>query len=100
MVNFVQILKIQNAILYKNRLFFKDFDGSLIEVPQSKIALNQKDLKKVKMMKRDNNANPYGKFKSLNELINSSYSRIKRLGLEEQEENQADLSSLAAMKKF
>jgi hypothetical protein len=35
------------------------------------------------MMKRDNNANPYGKFKSLNELINSSYSRIKRLGLEE-----------------
>jgi hypothetical protein len=51
-------------------LFFKDFDGSLIEVPQSKVALNTLDLKKVKMQKRDNNANAYGTHnKTLHELI-------------------------------
>lgn len=33
LVNFIQLNKIQNGVLYKNRLFFKDFDGSIIEVP-------------------------------------------------------------------
>lgn len=71
MVNFVQLLKIHKGLLFKNRLFFKDFDGSLIEVPQSKVALNTLDLKKVKMQKRDNNANAYGTHnKTLHELIN------------------------------
>lgn len=33
MVNFVQLLKVHKGLLFKNRLFFKDYDGSLIEVP-------------------------------------------------------------------
>jgi hypothetical protein len=85
-------------LLFKNRLFFKDFDGSLIEVPQSKVALNTLDLKKVKMQKRDNNANAYGTHnKTLHELINSSYNRIKGSG-EEVEENY--YGSLAGLKKM
>ena len=33
LVNFVQIMKVENGLLTKNRMFFKDYDGSLIEVP-------------------------------------------------------------------
>jgi hypothetical protein len=33
LVNFIQILKVDKQMLKKNRLFFKDFDGSIIEVP-------------------------------------------------------------------
>jgi len=85
--------------LYKNRLFFKDFDGSLIEVPQKKIALNTLDLKKVKMQKRDNNATAYGTHKkTLHELISNSYSMIKGGGEEEIEENY--YGSLAGLKKM
>ena len=44
-VNFIQILKIEKGMLKKNRLFFKDFDGSIIEVPQKKIFVRTKELK-------------------------------------------------------
>ena len=33
LVNFIEIFKVENGMLKKNRLFFKDYDGSLIEVP-------------------------------------------------------------------
>lgn len=32
-INFIQIFKIEEHLLKKNRLFFKDFDGSILEVP-------------------------------------------------------------------
>ena len=33
-VNFIQMYKVDDeGIIGKNRLFFKDFDGSIIEVP-------------------------------------------------------------------
>ena len=84
--------------MFKNRLFFKDFDGSLIEVPQSKVALNTLDLKKVKMQKRDNNANAYGTHnKTLHELIELSYSMIKGSGAEVEENYYGSLAGLKKM---
>lgn len=38
-INFIQIFNIKDEKLVKNRLFFKDFDGSIIEVPQRKVIL-------------------------------------------------------------
>jgi hypothetical protein len=32
-INFIQIFGIKDDKIMKNRLFFKDFDGSIIEVP-------------------------------------------------------------------
>lgn len=57
LVNFVQILKVEQLptganIVKKSRMFFKDFDGSLIEVPQRKIILKDHELRKLKMSNR------------------------------------------------
>ena len=49
-VNFLQILKIDKGMLKKNRLFFKDFDGSIIEVPQKKIFVRTKELKEIRKL--------------------------------------------------
>ena len=46
-VNFIQIFKVENGLLRKNRLFFKDYDGSLIEVPQKKVLVKTKELRKL-----------------------------------------------------
>lgn len=59
-VNFVQIFKIENEVLKKNRLFFKDFDGSIIEVPQRKIVVAASDLKKIKRLGQEGGATIHG----------------------------------------
>merc|ERR1712004_311766 len=41
------IFKVESGMLKKNRLFFKDYDGSLIEVPTKKVFVKNKDLKKL-----------------------------------------------------
>jgi len=46
-VNFIQIYKIENNMLKKNRVFFKDYDGSLIEVPTKKVFVKTKELRKI-----------------------------------------------------
>lgn len=70
MVNFVQIMKIEQGTLKKSRMFFKDYDGSLIEVPQRKILLQSAELKKVKMKRRDEDADMFGSQEvSFNQLI-------------------------------
>lgn len=38
-INFISIYKIEDGSIMKNRLFFKDFDGGIIEVPQRKVIL-------------------------------------------------------------
>ena len=58
-VNFIQILKIEKGMLKKNRLFFKDFDGSIIEVPQKKIFVRTKELKQIKRMNTTGGVNVY-----------------------------------------
>lgn len=60
MVNFIQIMKIEKKMLKKNRFFFKDFDGSLIEVPQKKIFVRTKELKQVRRLGNHGGATVYG----------------------------------------
>ena len=60
-VNFIQIMKIVDKDMLKmNRLFFKDFDGSIIEVPQKKIYVRTKELKHIKRQHRAGSVNVYG----------------------------------------
>ena len=58
-VNFIQIFKVEQekdkdgheigpAVLRKSRVFFKDYDGSLLEVPQSKVLVKTKELRKLR----------------------------------------------------
>eukprot|EP00354_Favella_ehrenbergii_P012617 CAMPEP_0170457422 /NCGR_PEP_ID=MMETSP0123-20130129/4715_1 /TAXON_ID=182087 /ORGANISM="Favella ehrenbergii, Strain Fehren 1" /LENGTH=254 /DNA_ID=CAMNT_0010721201 /DNA_START=3055 /DNA_END=3819 /DNA_ORIENTATION=+ len=74
----IQIFKIQKNMLKMNRLFFKDFDGSIIEVPQKKIFVKTKELKHVKKMGLHGGASVYNKpdaeFVPLNQLCrNTNY---------------------------
>jgi len=59
-INFINILKITNGVLYRNRMFFKDFDGSIIEVPQRKSILRKRDLKRLARQGDKDNVNVYG----------------------------------------
>ena len=47
-VNFINIFKVEDGLLKKNRIFFKDYDGSVIEVPTKKVLVKQKELRKLK----------------------------------------------------
>ena len=47
-------------MLKKSRLFFKDFDGSIIEVPQKKIFVRTKELKELKKLHKEGAASVYG----------------------------------------
>lgn len=55
----LQIFKIEKQMLKMNRLFFKDFDGSIIEVPQKKIFVRTKELKHVKKLGLHGSATVY-----------------------------------------
>ena len=57
----IQIFKIHEQKLKMNRLFFKDFDGSIIEVPQKKIFVRTKELKHLKKMGMHGGATVYSK---------------------------------------
>ena len=59
-VEYVQILKIEKEILKKNRLFFKDHDGSLSEVPQVKVTVKGGELRKIKKRAKDQGATLFG----------------------------------------
>ena len=47
-------------MLKNSRLFFKDFDGSIIEVPQKKIFVRTKELKQLKRLSNHGGATVYG----------------------------------------
>ena len=53
-------MKVDKKMLKKSRLFFKDFDGSIIEVPQKKIYVRTKELKELKKLHKDGAASVYG----------------------------------------
>ena len=60
LVNFISIFKIVEEKLKKNRLFFKDFTGSIVEVPQKKVYVRTKDLKHIKRMANAGSVSVYG----------------------------------------
>lgn len=41
-------------------MFFKDFDGSIIEVPQKKVVVRKRDLKRLARQNDKNDVNVYG----------------------------------------
>ena len=53
-------MKVDKKMLKKSRLFFKDFDGSIIEVPQKKIFVRTKELKELKRLHKEGAASVYG----------------------------------------
>lgn len=64
----------------KNRLFFKDFDGSIIEVPQRKVTLQTHELKKIRKEAGEGGAHLYGEaHRSLNSVVKSTYKSIKTM---------------------
>lgn len=65
-------------MLKKNRLFFKDFDGSIIEVPQRKIVVAASDLKKIKRLGQEGGATIHGDgSQTINEVVKRTYKAIK-----------------------
>ena len=46
-VSFLKIFKIEQSSLKFNRMFFKDFDGALREVPQKRVWLSDPELGKL-----------------------------------------------------
>lgn len=67
---------IENSCLIKNRLFFKDFDGSIIEVPQKKVMVQTHELKKIRKEASEGSAHLFGnKYKSINFLIKNTYKK-------------------------
>jgi hypothetical protein len=80
----------------KNRLFFKDFDGSIIEVPQRKVALQTFELKKVRKEATEGGAHLYGnKYRSLNSVVKSTY-RTMKTNAREQFDASMDAKALGA----
>jgi hypothetical protein len=75
-INFVQMYAIEDGTLIKNRLFFKDFDGSIIEVPQKKVMVANHELKKIRKEASEGSAHLFGdKYKSINQLIKNTYKK-------------------------
>ena len=59
-VTFLKLFKIENECLKFNRMFFKDFDGALREVPQKRVLLNDIELNKLLKAQRHGEAAVYG----------------------------------------
>jgi hypothetical protein len=78
-INFISILMIEKGNIMKNRLFFKDFDGSIQEVPQKKAILTVPELKKLRKEYQEGGAHLYGtKYRSINSLVKSTYKTLKQ----------------------
>lgn len=77
-LNFIRIYKIDEGKIMKHRLFFKDFDGSIIQVYQRKAIATTNELKKIRKEAGEGSAHLYSaKHKSLNSVIKSTYKWIK-----------------------
>ncbi len=76
-VNFIQIMKIDDGKLKMSRLFFKDFDGSIIEVPQKKIFVRTRELKHIKRQNAQGAVNVYNDEIPLATLCRNTQDYIK-----------------------
>ena len=56
----MKLFKIEKSCLKFNRMFFKDFDGALREVPQKRVWLNDIELNKLLKAQRHGEAAVYG----------------------------------------
>ena len=54
------MFKVDREMVKMHRLFFKDYDGSITEVPQKKIYVRIKELKHLKKLGMHNGATAYG----------------------------------------
>ena len=73
-INFIQLFHLDGGFIHKNRLFFKDFDGSIQEVPQRKVILTAPELRKLKKEYQEGSAHLYGtKYRSLNGLVKQTF---------------------------
>ena len=59
-VSFLKIYKIEKSCFKFNRMFFKDFDGALREVPQKRVWLTDIELNKLLKAQRHDEAAVYG----------------------------------------
>jgi len=59
-VYLIHLFKIEKDMLKQNRLFFKDYDGSIIEGTQKKLFVRTKELKHIKKMAMHGGATVYG----------------------------------------
>lgn len=77
-INFIQLFHLDGGFIHKNRLFFKDFDGSIQEVPQRKVILTAPELRKLKKEYQEGGAHLYGtKYRSVNGLVKQTFQRLK-----------------------
>ena len=80
-VEYVQIYKIEKDLIKKNRMFFKDYDGTLIEVPTPKVFLKPNEIRKVKKRASEQLATLYGAHagdgKYLDKILENTMNRIK-----------------------
>lgn len=75
-------MKVEKNALIRNRLFFKDFDGSLVEVPQSKMRVSGKtELRRITKAIQKGGANCYGTERDLNELVRNTRSMMDDQGM-------------------
>jgi len=59
-VEYIKIFKIEKDMIKQNRMFFKDYDGTLIEVDTPKVYAKTKELRKIKKRAEEQLATLYG----------------------------------------
>lgn len=86
-VEYVQIFKIENNLIKRNRMFFKDYDGTLIELNVPKRIVKTKDLRKIKKRVGEQLATLYGTHANdgnyLEELLKSTERAINGKAFDE-----------------
>ena len=86
-VEYVQIFKIENNVIKRNRMFFKDYDGTLIELNIPKRIVKIQDLRKIKKRVGEQLATLYGTHandgKYLDELLKNTERTINGRAMEE-----------------
>ena len=86
-VEYVQIFKIENNVIKRNRMFFKDYDGTLIELNIPKRIVKIQDLRKIKKRVGEQLATLYGTHANdgnyLDELLKNTERTINGRAMEE-----------------
>jgi hypothetical protein len=80
-VEYIQLYKIEKDMIKKNRMFFKDFDGTLIEVGTPKVFVKPNELRKIKKRAQEQQATLYGEHANdgmyLEKILENTMNRIK-----------------------
>lgn len=80
-VEYIKIYKIEKDLIKQNRMFFKDYDGTLIEVGTPKVFAKTKELRKIKKRSEEQLATLYGEHANdgfyLEKVLEKSMNRLK-----------------------